>query len=237
MSGDPVAEITEIAKLGYTILERVFDADLVDAVAADLARLEGELGIEPAGNSFEGARTLRVYNLLAHGPALGAHWRSTRARAARSWRGSSTRAAWCARCRRSGIRSRRGGAADPRRRPGHPDSPSRIRPDRVQQRCWALTDFTAANGATRVIPGSHLRDRSAGVRHGVTTRSPAEMARGGVLVWHGSLWHGGGANRHGTSGGSASPRTTAPGSSGSRRTSSSASTAQRSPAGSRPRLQ
>jgi ectoine hydroxylase-related dioxygenase (phytanoyl-CoA dioxygenase family) len=24
---------------------------------------------------------------------------------------------------------------------------------------------------------------------------PAEMRRGSVLVWHGSLWHGGGANR------------------------------------------
>ena len=24
---------------------------------------------------------------------------------------------------------------------------------------------------------------------------PAEMARGSVLIWHGSLWHGGGANR------------------------------------------
>ena len=23
---------------------------------------------------------------------------------------------------------------------------------------------------------------------------PAEMPRGGVLIWHGSLWHGGGAN-------------------------------------------
>ena len=29
-----------------------------------------------------------------------------------------------------------------------------------------------------------------------TTRSPAEMPTGSVLVWHGSLWHGGGANTH-----------------------------------------
>ena len=59
---------------------------------------------------------------------------------------------------------------------------------------WALTDFTEANGATRIIPGSHLRDHSPefGSRH---ESIAAEMPRGSVLVWHGSLWHGGGANR------------------------------------------
>ena len=59
---------------------------------------------------------------------------------------------------------------------------------------WALTDFTAANGATRVIPGSHLSDRSPtfGERY---DSIPAEMPAGSVLVWHGSLWHGGGSNR------------------------------------------
>jgi ectoine hydroxylase-related dioxygenase (phytanoyl-CoA dioxygenase family) len=59
---------------------------------------------------------------------------------------------------------------------------------------WALTDFTEENGATRIIPGSHLRDHSPVYgRH--YDSIPAEMRRGSVLVWHGSLWHGGGANR------------------------------------------
>jgi ectoine hydroxylase-related dioxygenase (phytanoyl-CoA dioxygenase family) len=58
---------------------------------------------------------------------------------------------------------------------------------------WALSDFTSANGATRVVPGSHLLDHSPD--YGAPYDSvPAEMARGSVLVWHGSLWHGGGAN-------------------------------------------
>jgi ectoine hydroxylase-related dioxygenase (phytanoyl-CoA dioxygenase family) len=61
---------------------------------------------------------------------------------------------------------------------------------------WALTDFEEANGATRVIPGSHLADHSP--RYGQAYDSlAAEMRRGSVLVWHGSLWHGGGANRTG----------------------------------------
>jgi ectoine hydroxylase-related dioxygenase (phytanoyl-CoA dioxygenase family) len=59
---------------------------------------------------------------------------------------------------------------------------------------WAITDFTEENGATRIIPGSHLRDRSPKYMHPYDS-IPAEMPRGSVLVWHGSLWHGGGANR------------------------------------------
>ena len=58
---------------------------------------------------------------------------------------------------------------------------------------WALTDFTEANGATRLIPGSHTADESPDLSRSYES-IPAEMAKGSVLVWHGSLWHGGGAN-------------------------------------------
>jgi ectoine hydroxylase-related dioxygenase (phytanoyl-CoA dioxygenase family) len=66
-------------------------------------------------------------------------------------------------------------------------------PPTVCNTMWALTDFTEANGATRIIPGSHLRDHSPDVFQ-LYDSIPAEMAKGSVLVWHGSLWHGGGAN-------------------------------------------
>src|SRR6476646_8443496 len=56
-----------IARDGYTVLERVIEPDLVDALAADLVRLEEIFRVEPAGNSFEGDHTIRIYNLLALG--------------------------------------------------------------------------------------------------------------------------------------------------------------------------
>ena len=61
---------------------------------------------------------------------------------------------------------------------------------------WALTDFTDANGATRLVPGSHLKDNP--VYGGVYDTIPAEMRKGSVLIWDGALWHGGGANRTST---------------------------------------
>ncbi len=59
---------------------------------------------------------------------------------------------------------------------------------------WALTDFTEANGATRIIAGSHRADCSPNYGQHYDSVA-AEMPAGSVLVWHGSLWHGGGANR------------------------------------------
>ena len=59
---------------------------------------------------------------------------------------------------------------------------------------WALTDFTEANGATRIVPGSNRGDVD---RLGAFTAAdtvPAEMSRGSVLVYSGSVHHGGGAN-------------------------------------------
>ena len=58
---------------------------------------------------------------------------------------------------------------------------------------WAMNDFTEANGATRVIPGSHhFADK---LRPTVDETVPAEMPKGSVLFYVGSLYHGGGANR------------------------------------------
>jgi len=61
---------------------------------------------------------------------------------------------------------------------------------------WALTDFTEANGATRVVPGSNHADD--GLAYRESDSEPAEMRRGSVLFYSGSVYHGGGANRSDT---------------------------------------
>jgi ectoine hydroxylase-related dioxygenase (phytanoyl-CoA dioxygenase family) len=57
---------------------------------------------------------------------------------------------------------------------------------------WAMTDFTAENGGTRVIPGSnHFEDRRE------FTHDDCEavvMPAGSVVFYNGSIYHGGGAN-------------------------------------------
>lgn len=58
---------------------------------------------------------------------------------------------------------------------------------------WAMEDFTDENGATRVIPGSnHWADK---LRPTPDQTIAAEMPKGSVLLYLGSLYHGGGANR------------------------------------------
>ncbi|MDQ1519339.1 MAG: hypothetical protein QOI55_412 [Actinomycetota bacterium] len=55
-----------------------------------------------------------------------------------------------------------------------------------------LDDFTEANGATRIVPGSHRWDEP--FAEPTTPSFPAEMRAGAGLFYLGSVLHGGGAN-------------------------------------------
>ena len=58
---------------------------------------------------------------------------------------------------------------------------------------WAITDFTDANGATRIVPGSQRWPNDAPADPPATVG--AEMSQGSLLLYTGSVYHGGGANR------------------------------------------
>ena len=64
---------------------------------------------------------------------------------------------------------------------------------------WAIDEFTADNGATEIIPGSHLWADERPSEDDPRIESVI-MPAGSVVVFAGTLWHRGGANR------SAAPR-------------------------------
>ena len=61
---------------------------------------------------------------------------------------------------------------------------------------WLLDDFTAENGGTRIVPGTH-RSGLAGPPEGMEVKHVHQLIApaGSVLVFNGQCWHGGGANQ------------------------------------------
>ena len=182
--------LERIDRDGYTIIPDVLSKDDADSLVADLERLDRELGIDFASNDFEGRKTRRIYNLLVHGPryqAIPVHPRVLPVV-------DGVLDPGCLVSSLSSIAIHPGERAQPI----HADDQLLPLPKphvpTVCNTMWALTDFSERNGATRLIPGTHKSD--ANPRYGADYDSiAAEMPKGSVLVWHGSLWHGGGANQ------------------------------------------
>jgi len=182
MKPDLVDCVAAIDEHGWVVVSDVAPPALFDELEATLAPL---LAVNPTGrNDFEGFRTKRVNNLLAKGEVfqrvagnddvlsmveavLGAHIQVSIISAIQILPGEDAQ----------GLHTDDGLFPLPK---PHPPV--------VCNTMWAIDDFTDANGATRLIPGSHA--------HGDWERPtvPAEMPRGSVLVWLGNLVHEGGAN-------------------------------------------
>jgi len=182
--------LARIERDGFSIVEDAIEPDLVDALAEELLRIERDENVVPSDNDFEGGVTVRIYNLLLRGPLferIPVHESVL----------PVVEGVLDPGCLVSSLSSISIGPGE-KAQPIHADDMliplEKPHAPVVCNSMWALTDFTERNGATRLVPGSHRWDHSPTYgQHYDST--PAEMRRGSVLVWHGSLWHGGGANR------------------------------------------
>ena len=187
---DRARHLAEITERGYTIVPNAIELDLVEALNDTLLDLERRDGFGPGHNSFEGHNTIRIYNLLARGVAF------ARVPVHRNVLPivEGVLDGGCLVSSLSSISIDPGEVAQPLHADDTLMGIERPHVPLVCNSMWALTEFTEVNGATRVVPGSH-RWRERPVYGAEYPSIAAEMARGSVLIWNGSLWHGGGANR------------------------------------------
>jgi ectoine hydroxylase-related dioxygenase (phytanoyl-CoA dioxygenase family) len=193
---DPTQLAAHLARLdqdGFTVVEGAFDPAFADDLLANLERLERDLGEGPGKNLFEGLRTVRIYNLLARGELytrIPTHDSVLPIVEAVLDRG-------CLVSSLSSIAIGPGEGAQPIHADdmlipiGKPHVPI------VCNTMWALTDFTEDNGATRLLPGTHKAAENPELGREYDGTVAAVMRKGSVLVFNGSIWHGGGANRTG----------------------------------------
>ncbi len=188
-AADLAEHIDRLDRDGFTIVHDAFDVVLADQLSSDIDRIEAVRKVRPADNDFEGRHTTRVYNLLAHS----AGYEPIPVHPVVLPLVEHLLGDGCLISSLSSITIGPGETAQPIHADDQVIPIAKPHAACPANSMWALTDFTEANGATRVIPGSHLADHSPA--YGQSFESiPAEMPMGSILVWHGSLWHGGGAN-------------------------------------------
>ena len=171
---------------GYATVPHAISAPQVEAARGELERI---LEVTPLGrDDFEGRNTRRVYALFAKTRALDALAThpivlGVLDRVLGNYQLSAPAA----------IAIGPGEVAQPL----HPDDAiypvARPHQELVVNVMWPLEEFTEANGATRIVPGSHrwVDERPGPETETTTVEMPARTA----LIYLGSVWHGGGANR------------------------------------------
>jgi ectoine hydroxylase-related dioxygenase (phytanoyl-CoA dioxygenase family) len=191
---DADAHAAEIRERGFTILPDIMDAATIQAVRDALAPY---MGAHHGRNAFEGFSTERIYTLVARGKVFEDLTEDPRILAILD---RFLQPGYLLTASQS-IQINPGEAAqDLHTDDGFYRQP-RPRPPISMTVIGAVDPFTAENGATEVIPGSHLwGDIGDGVRPDRAEDMekllvPMEMPAGACFVMAGTCVHRGGANR------------------------------------------
>jgi Phytanoyl-CoA dioxygenase (PhyH) len=192
MTGD---ERRHLDEQGYVVLHDRMGDDLLTGLRRRILELFGEEG-DLAGHEFkQEAHAHRLSNLVDKGAVF---------RRAVMFPGvlDSVRHVLGADMKLSSLNAR---SADPHSDEGQPlhVDMGAIADDRGYWACntvWLLDDFTPENGATRMVPGSHLwGTRPQDVLTDPMAPHPDEIlltgTAGSIAVMNAHLWHGGTANR------------------------------------------
>jgi ectoine hydroxylase-related dioxygenase (phytanoyl-CoA dioxygenase family) len=181
-----VAEtVDQLAQHGYVILEKVIGGETLERMRAaiDAINEQTRLGIY----EFEGHNTHRAYCVVSKTREFDELVMNRRVLAViEAYFGETPQLSAS-----MGMTIYEGQTAQPLHQDsGHYNLPW-PRPPLEVNSIWAFDDFTAENGATRFIPASH---KIHGERCPEGETSIARMSAGSVLIYDGSLWHGGGAS-------------------------------------------
>lgn len=179
-----------VAEQGYSIVEGAIDEDFRGQIVEELTRLEWlRPGGDMAPQPFSGFVTRRWFDLLNDGDI----WQRV---AIHPWVLPVLREVLGGGFLLSTMGSAVIGPGE-KAQPIHVDDGvyafPRPHPNLVCNTMWALTDFTAANGATRVVPGSNRLADDPDFSASYET-IPLEMPAGSIAFVVGSCYHGAGAN-------------------------------------------
>ena len=170
---------------GYVVIERLLDTKTCDAIRSESQRLLGATGRNP----FEGLKTQRVYNILAKTRIFDDLIDHPRLLALIDHIFEPNYLLSQAQI----ININPGEAPQPLHTDDGFYKIPRPRPALGVAAIWAIDAFTADNGATMILPQSHAwGDGAMPVR---SDAIPCEMPEGSVVIFLGTLWHGGGANQ------------------------------------------
>ncbi|MEO1595827.1 MAG: phytanoyl-CoA dioxygenase family protein [Pseudomonadota bacterium] len=178
------ADLEAVERQGFVIIEGLLSADELDAIRAATRPLLDAQG----RNDFEGRKTQRVYAVLAKTRALDRlvdhprilalldrlflpNYLLSQLQVINILPGETSQALHF------------DDAFYPVPRPRPPLGAATV---------WAIDDFTAENGATSIVPGSHTWDDARSPKADEAIR--AVMPAGSVVFYPGTFWHGGGAN-------------------------------------------